>query len=305
MCICICICVMDRLRAPLQAMYLEFHTLETFIKAIRKDPTFYNNYYSKICQIKPQNIADISYYYLFKKLNNLDGLREHIKRLIYKEGEIKVKINPEYIIDYILAKSNSLDIIFYIVMKKKNIVHDFTLCFSKNLDLNDFRNYIYVLIKIVPYTTDIHKSIIKKLKYYGLNEEFVFLWNYSFINRKECFDIDIGHDLDKIIYVIKQDRFPYNYKFPKIFYNNKKILKLLIDTPITSDYIDTEIYTECQICFIERNEDVKYEILEPCGHSGYCQECIKKMNKKCPRCRCSIDDKDIGKSVRNDEEEEE
>ena len=56
---------------------------------------------------------------------------------------------------------------------------------------------------------------------------------------------------------------------------------------INSEFIDTEIYKECQICLTEKNEE--YTILHPCGHSGYCKECIEKMNA-CPRCRHKIED---------------
>ena len=85
---------------------------------------------------------------------------------------------------------------------------------------------------------------------------------------------------------------------------HKKILKLLIDAPITSDYIDIEVYKECQVCLIERNKDEEYKALEPCGHSGYCAECIKNI-RKCPRCRCEINNReDLGEDEDEEGEEE-
>ena len=63
-------------------------------------------------------------------------------------------------------------------------------------------------------------------------------------------------------------------------------------------YKDTTIYKECCICLtkkrqreeVEKEEDGRGELHEPlypCGHNGYCQECIRDVTK-CPRCRHDI-----------------
>lgn len=55
-------------------------------------------------------------------------------------------------------------------------------------------------------------------------------------------------------------------------------------------YKDTTVYTECTVCLKPKKETEKYTILRPCGHSGYCNECLIKI-EECPRCRQDISKK--------------
>ena len=65
-------------------------------------------------------------------------------------------------------------------------------------------------------------------------------------------------------------------------------IKLLESYMPCFEYVDTDAYKECLICMDTRKDDKPYEPLYPCGHRGYCEVCIKKMDKKCPRCRQKI-----------------
>lgn len=55
--------------------------------------------------------------------------------------------------------------------------------------------------------------------------------------------------------------------------NNKKKIRY---------YDDKETYEECTICLGAKKNLVK---LLPCHHSGFCKDCVKKIDGKCPRCK--------------------
>ena len=44
-------------------------------------------------------------------------------------------------------------------------------------------------------------------------------------------------------------------------------------------------YTECMICFEQKNCDF---VIHPCGHNGVCEDCLNKIKEdlqnKCPVC---------------------
>jgi len=66
---------------------------------------------------------------------------------------------------------------------------------------------------------------------------------------------------------------------------------LMIEGSTTSLQEDAaEVGTECKLCVA----DVANVVLRPCGHGGFCEDCVRRIADKkntafCPYCRCPIE----------------
>lgn len=114
--------------------------------------------------------------------------------------------------------------------------------------------------------------------------------------------------LDTVAFLIRLNTYiSYKDTWKKIDKKYEEARELITmayrDRPIKYLYNDTEEYKECTICYKEYNNKSLRIPLEPCGHCGYCQECIKRL-VICPRCRADIKKLEEEESTSGEEEEE-
>merc|ERR1712072_1112658 len=64
---------------------------------------------------------------------------------------------------------------------------------------------------------------------------------------------------------------------------------LMIEGSTTIEEEAVEVMPECKLCMA----DVANVMLHPCGHGGFCEDCVRRIADKkntafCPYCRCPI-----------------
>ena len=216
-------------------------------------------------------------------------------------------MNKEIILYLIKNKRKYYNVfnIFQTLCNVERINQSYMLCniinfMFKFIKIKDFNTYTYHVNTSIMYNQITILNYLMKDDMYN-NMKNIWSKNLYTWNKNHCTYCRI----EILIYFLKKNNMSIDYSksYLNIYIGMSYELRKLLQIIIKGCYIDAEIYTECQICLTEKSKD--YGILEPCGHSGYCSVCIAKI-KKCPRCRCEIDNKeDIGEGADEDEEEDE
>ena len=246
--------------------------------------------YNKITRDTFKIIDDIYAFDTMVSLGKIHGLKNK-NNIVFEFDKQKNMQNIEdiYAACYIFLIKSSL-------LKKYPCI-DSTVIHSLKYQIL-FRRYLHIPISFTSYEKDKDDKDILIEQYLIYNKYF----SHDFINNigfpktilplLRLFLINNKYTKEDKCKILKKAHIEENYIHE--YMRNQEVavgttvgaLKAVIELLESyMEYIDTEPYKECLICMDERQG--YYKALYPCGHRGYCNECIKKINT-CPRCRLDI-----------------